>query len=241
MAPTPWALGGNVSRETQGRRMKGAETLEGFGADCEALGLRLSQRQMDQFAAYHSMLLEWNAHVNLVSRGDEARIYRRHFLESVSILGHFQPRMPCRAGDLGSGAGFPGVPLKIVLPELELTLIESKRKKAFFLERLCVELGLDRCLVCRSRAEELAEAAGHRAAYDLVLARAIGSTAQVCGLAGPLLAPGGLLVCYKGPDAVEESGSGPACGLEPSGCISQTGASGRPTVLLLFTKSGAPS
>lgn len=221
--------------------MKGGKKLEAFRGDCEAVGLRLSQRQIDQFGAYHRLLLEWNAHVNLVSRRDEARLYRRHFLESLSLLAHLQPRMPCRAADVGSGAGFPGIPLKIVLPELELTLIESKRKRAFFLERLCVELGLERCAVCCARAEELADAEGHRAAYDLVLARAIGPTGQVCRLAAPLLAPGGLLVCYKGRDAAEESACGPVYGLEPSGCISQTGASGIPIVFLFFTRSSAPS
>jgi 16S rRNA (guanine527-N7)-methyltransferase len=125
--------------------------------------------------------------------------------------------------------------LKILLPELDLTLIECKRKKALFLERLCSELGLDLCTVVRSRAEELAGAREYAASYHLVLARLVSSTARVCALARPLLAPGGLLICYKGPEGIDDLLS-VSCVLQPFGCVSLPHALSRPAAFVLFVR-----
>ena len=197
----------------------------------------MTQGQLDQFAAYHKLLVQWNAKINLVSRRDEPRIFDRHFLESVAVVPHLELSFPCRAADLGSGAGFPGVPLKIVLPQLDLTLIESKRKKAHFLGCLCTKLGLSSCRIACARAEDLASDPDHAQSYDVVFARAVAPIDRLSRLASPLLVPEGLLVCYRGPEAAKELSAMPSGPLVLKACVTPPTVIARPMAFALLVRS----
>ena len=168
------------------------------------LGLELDDRRISLFAAYRDHLLLWNARINLISRADEDRIPTHHFLDSLSGL-PFLDLPPCPILlDLGSGAGFPGLPLRIVRPQMRIVLLDSKRKKSHFLESIARHLALTDIHPICARAEALAVAPEHRTRYHTVLARGISDLSTLLDLAWPLLRPGGALVAYKGPDVPEE-------------------------------------
>ena len=179
------------------------DATEDFLAECQRMGLPISEHQRGQFVLYHELLLQWNRKVNLMSRADESRVFSRHFLDALLLLPHLRMAPGSRVADLGTGAGLPGIPLKVLQPSLDLTLIESKRRKVLFLRHVVKTLALDACTVAHTRAEALAGDPRHAGRYGLLLARAVADVPLLCSLAAPLLAPGGLLVCYKGPDAVD--------------------------------------
>lgn len=173
-------------------------SLELLRRGAEELGLRLSPPQLQRFERYLEELRLWNRVVNLTALREEDEIVRGHFLDSLAVL----PWVPARGRllDLGSGAGLPGVPLKIARPELQVTLLEASRKKALFLRHLgrCLELDLEvRC----QRAERPGDLEG---AFDAVISRALGPLRRVAELGLPYLREGGTLLAMKGPRAREE-------------------------------------
>jgi len=176
----------------------------------EALGLSLSPTETDAFATYLTELLLASPAADLTSIRDPGEVQRRHFLESLALgralesLGLLERGRETRAIDIGSGAGLPGVPLRIVWPSLRLTLLEAGRRKAEFLRRLISLLGLDDVQVVWARAEEMARQPGHREAYDLALARAVAPMPVLAELALPFLRVGGHLATPKGERAARE-------------------------------------
>lgn len=177
--------------------------MEKLIAGAGALGLRLTDSQVGSFQAYYEELVDWNQKFNLTAITEYEQVQIRHFADSLSILLAEEARQAlgrsdARVIDVGSGAGFPGIPLKLVCPRIRLTLLEATGKKVSFLEHLIARLGLRRATPIQARAEEMGHDPGHRAGYDLALARAVADMAVVAEYTLPFCRPGGWLVAQKG-------------------------------------------
>ena len=144
------------------------------GAD--ELGIRLTEGQLDQFQAYYETLADWNKRMNLTRITGLEEVQVKHFLDSLTVVlaAPLQPDDTRKMIDIGAGAGFPGLPLKLAFPETELALVESVGKKADFLKELVAILGLEGVEIHTGRAETLARQPGLRENFDLVLARGLG-------------------------------------------------------------------
>jgi 16S rRNA (guanine527-N7)-methyltransferase len=183
------------------------------------LGLGLTTRQLDAFQLYFRELVAWNQKFNLTAITDYEQVQIRHFLDSLSCLLAEEVRQAlarpdARAIDVGAGAGFPGIPLKLVCPGLRLTLLEATGKKVTFLQHMIEQLGLLRVDAIHARAEDLARDATHREAYDLALARAVADLPVVVEYTLPFCRLGGWAVAQKGESGAAEAwAAGPAIGL----------------------------
>lgn len=155
--------------------------------------------QMAQLEKYIALLLDWNQRINLISPNDEERIAERHILESLAVFSAWSFPQNASVLDLGSGGGFPGVPLKIMRPDLAMTLLESRQKKAFFLNTAIRELKFENCRVVNARAEELS---GKK--YSIVIARAVADLKTLWEWSRPLLISGGALLAMKGGELDDE-------------------------------------
>jgi 16S rRNA (guanine527-N7)-methyltransferase len=181
------------------------DEIDRFKDICSSFRVNLSKEMIEKFDAYASLLLEWNARIHLVSKGD-ARSDRilRHFADSLLIFKAVDIPKNASLLDLGAGAGFPSIPIKIVRSDIRLTLVESTHKKTLFLRKLIEILELKDVRILDQRAEELSEEADLAVAFDLVTAKAVGGLNSVVQLSGPLIKIGGMLVSYKGAGAKEE-------------------------------------
>ncbi len=184
--------------------------MEVLARAAEDLGLPLSAQQLQQFEEYYHELIAANRHVSLTSVTDYQEVQRRHFGESLAVgaalhrAGVLKPGEMARVLDLGAGAGFPGLPMRIAHPALRLTILEATRKKTAFLERLVARLALEGVTVVTGRAETVAHEPAHREGYDLALARAVAPLAVLVELALPFLKVGGFLATPKGSRAPQE-------------------------------------
>ena len=170
-----------------------------------ALGIVLDDGQMALFAAYTELLLDWNRRMNLTAVSDPAEIQARHFLDSLSCTAVTGGLNGQRLIDVGSGAGFPGFPLKILFPGMQLTLVESVAKKGRFLEVAAAELGLEDVSVIVERAEVLGQLPTERGRYDWAVARAVAPLNVLAEYLLPFCRPGGRMLAMKGDRAAEES------------------------------------
>ena len=164
------------------------------------LGLPLNPGQVEQFHTYYDELLDWNRRVNLTALTDYEEVQIKHFLDSLTVtLALKQPigDEGLRFIDVGAGAGFPGIPLKILLPTIKLTLLEATAKKAAFLQHLRRKLGLDDVEIIVGRAEDIAHKAQYREKFDIVLSRAVASLPTLAELTLPFCAIGGSFVAQK--------------------------------------------
>lgn len=164
--------------------------------EARRFGVDLGEKELALFESYLDFLLERNESVNLTAVRDRDGVAARHFLDSLSVV----PRIPAGSrtvADIGSGAGFPGVPVKIARPELDVTLVESVAKKADFLIELAKRLGLGNVRVANVRAEELGNDPTFRESFDVVLARAVASLPVLAEYALPLAKVGGLFIAQK--------------------------------------------
>jgi 16S rRNA (guanine527-N7)-methyltransferase len=173
----------------------------------EKLGLNLTPEQLQQFEVYYHELVEWNKRVNLtsVTGYEEAQI--THFLDSLTVMSGFPPPQSDRQLsiiDVGSGAGFPGIPLHIVLPGLRLVLIEATAKKAEFLRHITDKLELDNMEIVRGRAEEVSHDESYRESFDIVVSRALAPLNVLVELTLPFCAVGGRLIAQKKGDISQE-------------------------------------
>lgn len=168
----------------------------------ENAGISLTAHACDQFMHYHHLLSQWNKRMNLISPGDEKRIITRHFIESAGLLLASDFPAGSLVMDLGSGAGFPGIPIKIIRDDLHMTLVESKKKKARFLSSIIHELSLTGIEVLAERAEEIDSA---RYKFDIIITRAVADLRTVIRWSRHLIRPeGGTFIFLKGPDAEAE-------------------------------------
>ena len=171
------------------------------------LGLPLTAQQVERFQAYYNELVDWNRRMNLTAIVDYDEVQIKHFLASLTVSLAFS-KMPTSVVDVGTGAGLPGIALKIAYPNIELTLIDSTQKKAVFLNHLVDVLGLKGVDVLTGRAEELAHDARYREHFDAVLSRGVAKLAVLTELTLPFCAVGGSFIAMKNwpPDGeVEEA------------------------------------
>lgn len=176
------------------------------------LGLSLSAQQGTQFQQYFELLVEWNQKMNLTAIEDLEGVQTKHFLDSLVGLPLIaeelgQPTPPptgLRAIDVGSGAGFPGIPLKILWPSLRLTLLDGTGKKVTFLQEVVQTLQLANVEVVQGRAEEMALQPAYREQFDLVMARAVARLNTLVEYLLPFARLNGYVMAYKGPSAAEE-------------------------------------
>lgn len=164
-------------------------------------GITLSEWQKQQFSIYKDMLVEWNQKMNLTAIVDEDEIYEKHFLDS--ILPSFDINIKGSFCDVGAGAGFPSIPLKIVYPELKITIVETLGKRVTFLKALCEALKLDDVACVHARAEDYAKQ--YRESFDFVSARAVANLPVLSELCIPLVKMNGYFIAMKGANGEEEA------------------------------------
>ena len=168
--------------------------------DAREVGVLLDQKKIQMFLIYLRELKEWNQKINLTSHEEDAAIIKNHFIDSLAIIPHLPS--PVSLLDLGSGAGFPGVPLKIARPALQVTLLEAMRKKANFLRHLIRTLKLSQISTIEGRAEAIAD---HKhPLFDVVTSRGLARLKTFILLGAPLVKKGGYLLAMKGAKAEEE-------------------------------------
>lgn len=178
--------------------------MEDLAKWSKLFGIYLSPTQLDQFRTYESLLLEWNERISLTAIREPREIRIRHFLDSlacVTATGNLTGRSLI---DIGSGAGFPGLPLKILFPDLILTLVDSVAKKGRFLEIVVAELGLRNVSVLVERAEVLGQDPALRERFDWAVGRAVAELRVLVEYLLPLCRIGGHVLSQKGDSAIEE-------------------------------------
>ncbi|MBL8758202.1 MAG: 16S rRNA (guanine(527)-N(7))-methyltransferase RsmG [Phycisphaerae bacterium] len=185
---------------------------EGFAAECAAIGVEFEGDDLPRLGKFLAILLEANAAFNLTAIREPAEAWRRHILDAMTllpVLAAIEPAAegePVRVVDVGSGGGVPAIPLAIVMPHLQFTLVESTGKKARFLEAAAGAVGAGNVRVINDRAERLGRwgSREHRECYDAATARAVGSLAVLSELLLPLVRVGGVMLAVKGAKAAEE-------------------------------------
>lgn len=169
------------------------------------LGFPLTDRQKEQYERYFELLVEWNEKINLTAITEKDEVYLKHFYDSIApILQGLIENQPIRLLDIGAGAGFPSLPMKILFPELDVTIIDSLNKRINFLHLLAEELGLSGVHFYHGRAEDFAQDKAFRAQFDIVTARAVARMQVLSELTIPYLKVGGRLLALKASNAPEE-------------------------------------
>ncbi len=164
----------------------------------QVVGIRVTEGQIKAFQTYERLLLEWNEKFNLTAIREVEQIRRKHFLDSLTCFLAFGDHKPNSLIDIGTGAGFPGIVLKIMIPKMRLTLVESVGKKASFCEHVVQALKLDNVQVIKERAEVLGQDMAHREKYDWAVARAVAQLPILAEYLLPLVRLGGHVLAQKG-------------------------------------------
>lgn len=165
--------------------------------------IQLSQKQLDQFHRYFELLVEWNEKMNLTAITQEEEVYLKHFYDSLT-LGLYFPLTNQTLCDVGAGAGFPSIPLKIVFPDLQVTIVDSLNKRIGFLNHLVEELGLDQVVAYHDRAETFGQNPQFRGKFDIVTARAVARLSVLSEFCLPLTKKGGHFLALKAATSQEE-------------------------------------
>lgn len=171
----------------------------------EALNIELSTAQLAQFKQLTVALLEWNARMNLTGITEPAEIALKHHLDSLTAVKLLLPAERKRLLDVGTGAGFPGLPLAIALPQLRVTLLDATAKKLRFIEEAGRVLGLENIRTVHARAEDAGRNDAHRGTYDFVIARAVNRMPALMECTLPMTKRGGMVIAMKGAAAHEET------------------------------------
>ncbi|MGL9749115.1 16S rRNA (guanine(527)-N(7))-methyltransferase RsmG [Enterococcus sp. DIV0170] len=179
-------------------------TPEEFQLELSKQGIELNDKQMEQFAAYFRLLVEWNQKMNLTAITEHKEVYLKHFYDSITLafLDTFKPEG--QLCDVGSGAGFPSLPLKIVFPDLEVTIVDSLNKRITFLTTLVEELQLDGVHLYHDRAESFGKNSKFREGFDFVTARAVARLNVLTELCLPLVEKEGYFFALKAAKSEEE-------------------------------------
>lgn len=171
------------------------------------LSIELNDKQVSQFIRFYELLVEWNKVMNLTGITEYEQVVEKHFVDSLSIVKSIDIKNVNRVIDIGTGAGFPGIPLKIAFPHLKITLLDSLNKRIKFLNAVIVELGLEDIHTIHGRAEDFAKQAEYREQYDLCVSRAVANLSTLSEYCLPYVKVNGLFVPYKSGDIEEELNS----------------------------------
>lgn len=169
-----------------------------------AKGITLNETQMKQFDTYFKLLVEWNEKINLTAITEKKEVYLKHFYDSISASFYYDFNQNLSLCDIGAGAGFPSIPLKICFPNLKITIVDSLKKRITFLEILVGELGLENVNLVHSRAEDFGQNKLYRETFDLVTARAVARTSVLSEYCLPACKLNGIFIALKGSNVTEE-------------------------------------
>ena len=175
-----------------------------FRKDIEAFGITLTEQQINQFLVYYEMLVEWNEVMNLTAITEYEEVMKKHFVDSISLVKAYDVSKSVSVIDVGTGAGFPGLALKIAYPQLKLTLLDSLNKRIQFLNAVIEKLGLDGVDTIHGRAEDFAKPGKLREKYDLCVSRAVANLSTLSEYCLPFVKEGGEFISYKSEKIQEE-------------------------------------
>lgn len=167
-------------------------------------GIELTAEQLSQFEQYYQELVAWNEKMNLTGITERDQVYMKHFYDSISLAFYVNMNNITNIADIGSGAGFPGIPLKICFPHLKLTIVDSLNKRISFLQHVSDSIGLKDVQLIHGRAEDIARKSEHRDSYDLVTARAVARLSLLNEFCLPFARKDGVFAAMKGNDPAEE-------------------------------------
>lgn len=171
---------------------------------CENNQIYLSERQLDQFESFYDYMIEMNQVMNLTSITEEDEVILKHFYDSMSVVKYYDFQPEEHVIDVGTGAGFPGIPLAILLPEVQFTLMDSLNKRIVFLKDVVKKCGLNNVECIHSRAEELAKDTEYREKYDVCVSRAVANLSVLLEYCIPFINKGGKFISYKSISSDEE-------------------------------------
>lgn len=178
--------------------------FEKFNHVLKNWNITLTDLQLNRFAQYYEMLIEKNKVMNLTAITEFDEVIEKHFLDSISLGAVIDLTQPLKVLDLGTGAGFPGIPLKIVYPDLQITLADSLNKRILFLQEVIEALGLEGIEAVHGRAEEMARNVTFREQYDLCVSRAVANLSTLSEYCLPFVVTGGKFIPYKSGEITEE-------------------------------------
>lgn len=182
--------------------------IQNFQQALEKQNILLSSHQLEQFEVYYQTLIEWNEKMNLTAITERGDVYLKHFFDSISAAFYFDFTKVQSVCDVGAGAGFPSIPIKICFPHLEVTIVDSLNKRIGFLEHLSKQVGLNHVQFYHDRAETFAQNKNFRESFDAVTARAVARLNVLSELCLPLVKEQGYFVAMKGantPDEIEDA------------------------------------
>lgn len=176
---------------------------------CEKINIDITDKQVSQFSTYYEMLIEKNKVMNLTAITEKEDVIVKHFIDSVAIIPYLKEKQILSGKDIsiidiGTGAGFPGIPLKIMLPDVNVTLLDSLNKRVGFLNEVINELDLKKISAIHGRAEDIAVDNTHREKYDLCVSRAVANLSTLSEYCLPFVKVGGYFISYKAGDSEEE-------------------------------------
>jgi len=182
--------------------------IEQFTANLQEKGITLSEKQLDQFETYFTTLVEWNEKMNLTAITEKTDVYLKHFYDSITASFYFDFTKPFHLCDVGAGAGFPSIPLKIIYPHIEVTIVDSLNKRISFLNHLSNVLNLENIHFVHDRAETFGVNPAYRESFDVVTARAVARLSVLSEFCIPLAKVGGHFLAMKALHAKEELDAG---------------------------------
>ena len=175
-----------------------------FIHDLKELGVSLTDKQIEQFLIYYELLTEWNSFMNLTAITEYEDVLKKHFVDSVSLIQAVDVRKELTLIDVGTGAGFPGLALKIAYPELKVTLLDSLQKRIQFLDAVIEKLGLEGIETIHGRAEDFAKPQKLRESFDLCVSRAVANLSTLSEYCLPFVKVGGYFIPYKSEKIAQE-------------------------------------
>lgn len=186
--------------------------LDSFKKDLDELNILLTENQLCQFMKYYELLIEWNQVMNLTAITDFDEVLKKHFIDSLSLIKVYSVNSMINSKnssvsllDVGTGAGFPGIPLKIAFPDLHVTLLDSLQKRVFFLQKVIEELMLHDVETVHGRAEDFAKPDLMRESFDFCVSRAVANLSTLSEYCLPYVKVGGYFISYKADDAEVEN------------------------------------